>query len=516
MVTTTEGLSRWPRTVANTRLSTVWVVACITVPTALAIATPLAAIDLAYHLRAGNLMLEASRILRTDQFAVPAFGSPWLDQQWGAQVALAAFFRAGGWLALALLRGAAAALVTSMVYAACRNSGATRRWAAGLSLATGVLGSGAFVVRPQLFGIVCFAATQWLLSRREKHPKSSLWVLPILLVWANTHGSFFLAIPLIAIAWAQDIRRGTPIGWPLVTAGLGAIPLTLINPFGIRIWGYAMSIATDPRIRNGVVEWQAPTVATVAGALFLVSVVATATFVGWRWRDATWPTLAGLGFFLALGFTSIRASLWWLLAAPVLIAPLTPRGTHERADPHTPLNAVLAIILCVIAIGPVVRWLPYTRQDPPGPLLGSAPIGITRALDRTLRPGQPFFNAQGWGSWFEFALPSNPVFVDSRWEVIPGSAWDAYAAISAGRSDWPGLLDAYGLRVVALSHEFQGPLRPLIEHDPAWRLVYEDDEGAVFVRSNADRLQANVSFDTRPAAVAVRIAAMRVRTPSLL
>jgi hypothetical protein len=484
MVTSTQRLGRWPHAVASSRLSTVWIVACIAIPTAVAVATPLAAIDLAYQLRAGGLMLDTGRILRTDVFAVPTLGDPWLNQQWGAQLALATVFRAGDWLALSLLRGAATALVAAMVYASCRNEGATRRWAAGLTLACGIFATGAFVVRPQLFGVVCFAATQWLLSRRSEHPRGVLWILPILVVWANMHGSFFLVLALLAIAFARDRYRRVGPSRPLLLTGVAAIPLTFVNPYGARIWGYAVDIGTDPRIRNGVVEWQAPTVATVAGGVFLLSVVLVAVFVGRRWREATWPTLLGLGFFLALGSTSIRSSLWWLLAAPVLIAPLTPRGDRERADPRSPLNAVLAAILCAIAVAPLLRWLPYADQDPPERMLGSAPVGVTRALERSLGPGQPFFNAQRWGSWFEFALPDNPVFVDSRWEAIPGAAWDAYGAISAGRADWERLLETRGLRVLALSRRSQAGLLPLVEHDPGWRLVYEDDEGAVFVRSD--------------------------------
>lgn len=485
MVTSTQRATSSPGLLASVRLSSVWIVACITIPTAVAIATPHAAIDLAYHLRAGGLMLDTSSVVRADVFAASSLGSPWVDQQWAAQVALAFVFRAGGWLALSLLRGTAAALVTAMLYASCRNAGATRRSAAGLTLGAGILASGAFFVRPQLFGIVCFAATQWLLSRRAEHPGSPLWVLPILVVWANTHGSFVLALPLMALAFAEDLQRRSRISRPLVVAGVAAIPLTLLNPFGARIWGYTVAISTDPRIRQAVIEWRAPTIATVAGAVFLVTAVVVAVFVGRRWREATWPTLGGLGFFLALGATSIRATLWWLLALPVLIVPLLPRGTRERPDPRSAANVVLALILCAIALVPVVRWLPYAHQDPPERLLRDAPAGITLALERTLRPGQPFFNAQGWGSWFELAVPENPVFVDSRWEVIPDEAWDAYDAISAGRGDWEELLARYDLQVVALSREYQSGLLPMIQRSSEWRLVYEDGLGAVFARSDA-------------------------------
>jgi hypothetical protein len=48
-------------------------------------ATP-SAIDLAYHVKAGELMVEQRAVLRVDVLAWPTAGGPWLDQNWGAQV----------------------------------------------------------------------------------------------------------------------------------------------------------------------------------------------------------------------------------------------------------------------------------------------------------------------------------------------------------------------------------------------------------------------------------------------
>ena len=479
-----ERAGRWTRAIAETRLSTAWVVAAIAVPTAIAISTPLSSVDLTYQLRAGELMLDTGRILRTDVFTVSAFGDPWLDQQWGAQVVLAAIFRGGGWLALALFRGVATALVTSMVYASCRNAGASRRWAAGLTLTAGLFATGGFLVRPQLFGMVCFAATQWLLSAGRPPQERALGpppggrlgehareLLPGASLVRDRGGARRAAANADRAAAPRDGPRGDP-PHPAEPVRLSDLELHRLD-------------RDRPRIRNGVVEWQSPTIETVAGTLFLVSVVAVAVFVGWRWRDVTWPTFAGLGFFLVLGLSSIRASLWWLLAAPVLIAPLTPRAPRERADPRSRLNAALVGILCLLALAPLIRWLPYPDRDPPGSLLTSAPAGITRALEDAVEPGQPIFNAQRWGSWFEFALPDNPVFVDSRWEVVPDAAWDDYGAVSDGRQGWEGILDGYGFDVVALAREEQASLLSLIEHDPEWRLVHRDGDGAVFVRASA-------------------------------
>src|SRR5918996_227855 len=54
------------------------------------------AVDLAYHVKAGELMVAERLVLRTDVFAWTTVGRPWLDQNWGAQVALYGIWRLGG------------------------------------------------------------------------------------------------------------------------------------------------------------------------------------------------------------------------------------------------------------------------------------------------------------------------------------------------------------------------------------------------------------------------------------
>ena len=147
------------------------------------------------------------------------------------------------------------------------------------------------------------------------------------------------------------------------------------------------------------------------------------------------------------------------------------------------LNVALIGMLGLMALGPLLRWLPYGGAAPPERLVAYAPVGMTSALEGVLEPGEPLFAAQQWGSWFELALPDNPVFVDARWEAIPDRAWDAYRAVSDGRRDWQAILERHGIDVLALSGDRQARLLSLVRNAPGWTLVHEDPGGAVFVRS---------------------------------
>ncbi len=123
------------------------------------------------------------------------------------------------------------------------------------------------------------------------------------------------------------------------------------------------------------------------------------------------------------------------------------------------------------------------RYGPPG-LLTDAPHGITDALLATARPTDRIWNAQRWGSWLELAVPGTPVAVDSRIELIPTDAWDDHLALSRGAPDWAAILDRRGVTIVIASAEEQKALIPLLRASSAWRLVVEEEAGAVFVRAD--------------------------------
>jgi len=469
------------------RLSHVWTAAAVVIPILVTAGTPLAAVDLAYHLRAGDIMLDTHAILRTDVFTSAASGRPWLNQQWLAQIVLAVAFRLGGWFGLIVLRAVLVALVLTFVFLACRAAGAATKRAAWLTLDGGVvLLLARFHLRPQLFGMVCFAVTAWLVARRHTHPQGVWFVIPVTLLWANLHGSFFMAPLLLGLGWVEDrwVRgRGSRT---LLLAGLGSVLATMVNPYSYRVWSYAAGLTTNPVIRKMITEWRPPTIESFTGAAFFLSVVLLAALLIARVRrPVPWGSLVPLGVFLAIGLAAIRGVYWWAMVAPIVLASVLPDrpAPTERRDPPGALNAAIVGVLAVAILGSVIQWVPYTgRAMPEGGRLAFAPVGITRELYRILRPGELMFNAQEWGSWLEFEFPHNPVVVDSRIEVPPQSVWSQYIAVSTGVQGWQATLDSWHVDVAVLARDQQSYLIPKMKADPGWQLVYEDAEGLIFRR----------------------------------
>jgi hypothetical protein len=472
--------------VRTIRLSQVWAAVAVLIPVLVMSGTPLFAIDLAYHLRAGDIMFDTHTVLRTDVFSAAAYGRPWLNQQWLAQIVLATAFRLGGWFGLVMLRAILAGLVLTFVFLACRAAGAATKRAAWLTAISGVLLPAGLMLRPQLFGIACFAVAAWLVARRGTHPNSVWMVIPLTVLWANLHGSFFLAPVLLVLAWGEDRWGKGRAERAVLLAALGSLVATLVNPYGYRVWTYAVGLARNPVIQETIVEWQAPTIEIYTGAVFFVSlVVVTALLIARMRQPVPWASLIPLVVFFAIALFAIRGVYWWAMAAPIVLAGVLasrPAPTKRR-DPAGLLNTAIVGFLALMVVVGLMRWTPYTGQAMPDETrLADAPVGITRELHRILQPGELMFNAQQWGSWLEFEFRENLVVVDSLVEVTPESVWWKYFAASEGVEGWQATLDSWGVDLAVLARDQQEGLIPKMVADPGWTLVYEDTDGLIFRR----------------------------------
>lgn len=454
----------------------------ILLPATVSLVARLSTGDLAYGIRAGQIMRDTGSILRIDVFTFTAWCDPWLNQQWGTQVVLAATYDAAGWLGLALLRAALAMVVGALTYAACRAFGAERRQAAWLSLLSWIPHLGG-QLRATFFGLLCFTALLWLVAGRHEHPRRMPWVIPILMLWANTHGSFPFGIFVLLVAWLEDRLAGRPGRRTLAVTALAALA-TAVTPFGPRVWTYVVELSTDPLIREVIPEWQPPWISLPVGIAFFASAaLAVVAFVRYR-RDLPWPAWVQLAVFLFLGASSMRSLFWWAIVLAVTLARLPWARRSAPADPRNRLNVALVGVFALLPLVAAIRWLPYAGTDPPAHLMRFAPERLTQELRTILQPGEPFQNPQAWGSWFELMLPSHPVAVDARIEVLPDDVQRASITIARVDPGWEERLDAIPVRVLVVDRLTQPELVEALPSQDLWRRAYADADGLIYVRED--------------------------------
>jgi len=477
-------------------LPELWTFLAIALPVLASLIATLPTVDLAYQLRAGADILAGRGIPAVDTWTFTAAGRPWLDQQWGAQAVLAAIYGVAGWSGLAILRAALVGLAFGLILVAIRHRqpGLSGRVTAWLTLAAFVVAAPALALRPQLLAMACFALILALLAGRRRRPRA-IWLVPVVAIaWANLHGSFILAPVLVGLVWLEDIGERSPRAGPTFGAALLTGAATLVTPFGLEAWRYAVGLASNREVTSRITEWQPTTPTDVPGILFWASVllVAGAVLAIVRaGRTVTWPSVIALVAFAALGAVAARGIAWWPGVAAVTLAGLLQRPVAlgeaatapRRTERGQSINAhvALGLLLACVAVLPV--WRPiHGATGAPTDLLGQAPASVTLFLRAAATPEDRVWNPQVWGSWFEFAVPAPKYAFDSRIEVIPPDAWRDGDTVAAAGPGWEAILDARGVTMVVAEGDRTAPLAAALAGSPAWYLLADGGDGSIWVR----------------------------------
>jgi hypothetical protein len=461
----------------------VWIVIVATTPLIAAFMSQVPAADLAYQIRAGDIMLRTHSLLRADVFTFTVPGKQWLNQQWGAELLLTATHRLGGWNAIVLLYAALASIAFVFVFLACRRRGASTRAAALLSVAGFWVARQNLAMRPQLIAVVLFSLTLWILAGRRSKPRA-MWAVPaLMIIWVNVHGSFVLVPLLFGLVWLEDRKDFPQTARTILAVGATSVVATLANPFGLSVWSYAAGIGTNATIARATTEWAPPTIHEYSGIVFFASALIVTCYLLRRKEPLAWPQLLWLASFFVLALPALRGVVWWGLVFPFVIAGHVKKKTDaEEEDGSSLMNAVLATTFLAAAIVVMPFWREASPTGAP-PFLAQAPVSLVDATESRVPAGSRVFVSQTYASWFELALPTMPVFTDSRIELYPTSIWDTYFELSSATEGWQATLDRWNVAAVVINPDQDETLATHMLKDPGWQLAFRDESGYVFVRS---------------------------------
>src|SRR5437660_8882514 len=242
-----------------------------------------------------------------DHLTVMASGHHWVDQQWLAQLILFETGRIGiGAASAVCLLSIAAAL--SIVGLVAHGRGATPLPIFAFLVACIAAAPWGMQFRPQAFALPLFSLTLWLLTRDPRARRTStLWVLPILCLWANTHGSVVLGALLVMAYGLQPLVRTADrpaklraLAWPLLPP-----PALLASPYATSLPGYYRLMLLNSPFGREIREWQQSTPSGLTAVFFLLLAVAVVLVVTRRGRLGLLDLLV-LGLTVAAGLDALR------------------------------------------------------------------------------------------------------------------------------------------------------------------------------------------------------------------
>jgi hypothetical protein len=324
--------------------------------------SPLGDVDVGWITAAGKRILQTHEVPRVNGYSFVAPEHPWIMHEWGFGVLYALGYGAFGVRFFAMIAAAATMATGALVV--------DRAFRALAPAFAAVLCATLFVVafermtsaRP--IGVVTLlAAIMVVIAPRRTALSDALCVL-VELVWTNLHGSFPLGLVILAAMRARPAA--------LVTAGAS----TILNPYGLRLWGHVLRYAfgTDETIaivRERVLEfapvWRAGYHAVVT-PFELAALVVLGAFAAHR-RSLLAALLVGLALLQARNVTIA-------LVVGTLVV-LDAKGARERWI--APVAACAAALVCVFARAAI--------DDAIG---GAAFVGLVHRLPDGARVFVPF------------------------------------------------------------------------------------------------------------------------------
>jgi hypothetical protein len=317
----------------------------------------------------GWLALVAGRLVAThgvphhDYFTVMAHGQHWVDQQWLAQFAMYELQRLGGFQLLTVVY----VFITTAAFGAAI---AVARRLGGEDLhVLAMLPLGAFFylvtavsIRTQGLAYPLFIATLYLLATdvRADTPRRRTWlVLPILILWANVHGSVTVGVGLAVLYGLIQLVKHLRVREAGATAVLQALafvaipPMTLFaTPYGSSIVHYYRVTLLNPNFSKLVTEWRPVTsIPILAVPLFVLIAGAAYTLVRtWR-RTPAFDALVLVA--LAIGAVdAVRNVTWFGLAVMVLLPGALTKLKGDRPAPlrRARVNRLLGITMAALAL----------------------------------------------------------------------------------------------------------------------------------------------------------------------
>ncbi len=412
-----------------------------------------------------------------------AGGTQWVDQQWLAHLLTYALYRLGGFGLIGAFSVVLAAASFAAVTVAARLWGARARTLLALMPVTAFpFFAQSWQPRTQMFAYPLFAAVFLLLARNARHRTERVWlVLPLLVLWANLHGSAALGAALISLHGLVLLWEGRGQRLRRLAIALTALPplLLLLTPYGIDTARYYGDTLLNGAFKQLATEWQPvwhdPVEILPYAALLSMSV--------WTWlraRHATslWERLALLVLLLAAA-SAARNMVWLTLGALPVLAVAADRIVP--ADP--PPTAVSAHVnrgLAIVAVGALVLALGITLARPTDAFERDYPQRYLAAVQRAaaIDPRSQIVADVGDADWLLWRAPAlrGRIAFDARLELLSASGIHDIASLLRGH---PRTSSTSASRIFALDPRTAGATLRQLEATPGRRILLNDGRRVV-------------------------------------
>ncbi|MGZ3289502.1 MAG: hypothetical protein ACXU87_15830 [Xanthobacteraceae bacterium] len=434
------------------------------------------------HIAVGRWILAHGGVPASDPFSFSMHGAPWITFEWLSEVIYAAVYALSGWAGVVALAAAAVALAVGLLMRfLLRELSPTP--ALLMVVAAVTLLAPHILARPHVLMLPIMVAWAAALVRcMDRHAPPPYWALPLLMLWANLHGSVVLALGLIGPAVLEALLDKKRSEWPRVL--LRWLPFTALSVAACCLTPYGPDPLLMPLKTLGlgpalgwIGEWRPQDFSHVGvfELLLLAGIFALS-------RGVTLPVVRALVLLGLIHFALAQtrnADLLAMLAPLYLAAPLARQFGAGAEDDAA--GSARGVNLAAVGVMIVATGLALAREVRPAPV--NTPEAALASAD--LAKAGPVLNDYSFGGYLIFA--GIPTFIDGRGELFGGPFIVRYNrdVSLADLRDFIELLDQYKFGATLLAPDT--PAVALLDRLPDWQRVYSDDVAVVHKRRDVPK-----------------------------
>lgn len=258
----------------------------------------------------------------TDSLTVLTAGRTWTDQQWLGQVFYYGLAVAGGIRAVMLVHALVLVATVGVGALAARRLGASAASSTFIAFTTVLVAPWGMQMRTQDLGELFFVVLLALLAVDARRPSARVYLaIPLLVLWANVHGSAILGAGLLLVRaatlaiGAQANRRRAAV------LAVAAVAAPLASPYNVALVQYYRHLLVNPLLHGFINEWGPTTPGFKTAGFYVLAFATVWAMARHRSRHSLFANLALL-VTLVGALTSIRNIVWFGLCALVLLPRL--------------------------------------------------------------------------------------------------------------------------------------------------------------------------------------------------
>ncbi|UCH72724.1 MAG: hypothetical protein JSU82_10065 [Rhodospirillales bacterium] len=465
-------------------------------------------VDYPWLLEAGRHLLATRELPETDIFSWTHDDKPWVLYQWLFESGLAAVERAVGvdWLVRLFMLS----VITIYLFVPLFG-GVPRRVSFLLTAAIGAIAllmvTLNMSIRPGLLTTL-FLLTQYMTvdaMRRKRIGRGGVVIIAVMyLLWGNIHlgvmlGPISLTLMLLG-DWADGrrLRRVEPAdpavaGPPLPPHRMlvllaVAVGTSLLNPYGLHIYGRTINVAGQADHSAIVDELQSLDFGLLQGQLLLLCIALFLLALTRHRRTLSTQEILHIAVFtvlaVAVGRMILWAALFYVLILPRALYQLwcdlkrdRPwlRPALDAAEEFRPMILAMLVLFGAGASLVVPHHIAAQRMGLCEPMLP----GLREIADLRL-PGERMFNDDTSGSCILLVDPGAKVFIDTRFDFYGGTFLAEAAYTMNLRNDWRATFERWHVDSALVARTW--PLADALDKAADFEKLFDDGIVAYYRR----------------------------------